>query len=401
MNKNDFCIRHLSVSDVSQYNDLLRYAFQVTEKTLLDSGWEDDDIRQSKFPILERANVLGCFDGRNLVSQFAVYPLKMNIHSEVYSIGFVTSVATYPEYSGMGLMSKLMKQSLTEMRENGQSLGLLYPYSIPLYRKRGWEIVSDKMSYRIRDVQLPRNIDVPGYVRRVPQESMDLRNLHTQFAQQTHGCLFRNHLAWDEYWRWDEDDTNVAIYYNQHDKPQGYMVYLIKNDIMYIKEMIYLDIEARKGLRKYMSAHESMVDEVRGSNYFSEPIAFSLEDSDIPETIRPYIMGRIIDLDTFILSYNFSPNVDGQTLTLDIEDPFLEWNNKSFTLRFQDGKGGFCEMESPYKARMSIGTLTTLLLGYKRASKLAKLEKIQADRGTLRFLDSMVIQQKPYISDYI
>ena len=50
---------------------------------------------------------------------------------------------------------------------------------------------------------------------------------------------------------------------------------------------------------------------------------------------------------------------------------------------------------------MSIGTLTTLLLGYKRASKLAKLEKIQADSGTLRFLDSMVIQQKPYISDYI
>ena len=29
-----------------------------------------------------------------------------------------------------------------------------------------------------------------------------------------------------------------------------------------------------------------MIDEVKGNNYYSEPIAFELEDSDIKETIR-------------------------------------------------------------------------------------------------------------------
>ena len=62
-------------------------------------------------------------------------------------------------------------------------------------------------------------------------------NLHTRFASSTHGCLFRNSLAWEEYWRWDEDDTVVAVYYDQHATPMGYMVYLIKDDIMHIKEM--------------------------------------------------------------------------------------------------------------------------------------------------------------------
>ena len=38
--------------------------------------------------------MLGCFDGENLVSQFAVYPLKMNIYDAVYHVGFVTSVCT-------------------------------------------------------------------------------------------------------------------------------------------------------------------------------------------------------------------------------------------------------------------------------------------------------------------
>lgn len=400
MSTNNFSIKKLNAGHLEQYNDLLRYAFQVTEKTLLESGWEDEEIKQSKFPVLERANVWGCFEGETLVSQFAAYPLEMNIHSVVYPIAFITSVSTYPEYSGMGLMAKLMKRSLTEMRENGQSLSLLYPYSIPLYRRKGWEIVSDKMSYRIRDVQLPKNLEVSGYVRRVSWENADFMDLHAQFAKQTHGCLFRNNLAWDEYWRWDEDDTTVAIYYREDGSPRGYMVYLLKDDIMFIKEMIYLDMESRKGLWKYIGAHESMVDEVRGSNYFSEPIAFSFEDSDIKESIRPYIMGRIVDLEMFIRDYRFNQGFKG-TFTLHISDRFLEWNNRSMTLMVSDGKAVVEEGESEHSAAMTIGTLTTLMLGYKRASELAALEKIEAEPETLHLLDYAFIYKKPYISDYI
>ena len=84
----------------------------------------------------------------------------------------------------------------------------------------------------------------------------------------------------------------VAIYYSRDDIPYGYMVYMISSDIMHVKEMIYLNREAQLGLWEYIHAHDSMIDEVRGNNYYSEPIAFELDDSDIKETIRPYAMGR-------------------------------------------------------------------------------------------------------------
>ena len=59
----DMQIRKLMAEqDLEQYNDLLRYAFQVTEKQLLDYGWENEDIRQSKRPVLEKARVIGWFD---------------------------------------------------------------------------------------------------------------------------------------------------------------------------------------------------------------------------------------------------------------------------------------------------------------------------------------------------
>ena len=159
--ENNYTLRPLTIDDAEEYNALLRYAFQVTEQELAETGWKDDEITQSKFPVLLRADVLGCFNGNDLIAQFAVYPLDMNIYGVKYSVGFVTSVCTYPEYTGHGIMKRLMIQSLIRMRDAHKSFALLYPYSIPLYRGLGWEIISNKMTYTIKDTQIPRKLNEP------------------------------------------------------------------------------------------------------------------------------------------------------------------------------------------------------------------------------------------------
>mgnify|MGYP001638604357 CR=1 FL=1 len=399
----DYEIRTLNTDDVDQYNALLRYSFQVTEQELAETGWQDDEIKQSKFPVLERADVLGCFDGDTLISQFAVYPLKMNVYGAVFPTGFVTSVCTYPEYTGHGIMKRLMLQSLTNMRGKGQSLALLYPYSIPLYHRLGWEIVSNKISYTIKDRQIPEKASAPGYVRRVKWENTDFKNLHSAFAAVTHGCLFRNSLAWEEYWRWDEDDTNVAVYYSEHDKPCGYMVYLIKTDIMYIKEMIFLNREAQLGLWEYIRAHESMIDEVRGNTFFSEPIAFEMDDGDIREMIKPYCMGRIVDVVQFFEKYPCDPDEKPVKIAFELDDNMLEWNNGTFVVRFENGHCHVCPhgTHADYSVKMNIATLTALLLGYKTAERLYELERISGSESAIERLDDVLFHKIPYISDYI
>ena len=59
-NIKDYTIRSLTTKDLDAYNALLRYAFQVTEQELTEVGWENDEIKQSKFPVLQRADVVGC-----------------------------------------------------------------------------------------------------------------------------------------------------------------------------------------------------------------------------------------------------------------------------------------------------------------------------------------------------
>ena len=399
--ENNYTLRPLTIDDAEEYNALLRYAFQVTEQELAETGWKDDEITQSKFPVLQRADVLGCFNGDDLIAQFAVYPLDMNIYGVKYSVGFVTSVCTYPEYTGHGIMKRLMIQSLIRMRDAHKSFALLYPYSIPLYRGLGWEIISNKMTYTIKDTQIPRKLNEPGYVRRVSWDDKEFKELHTKFAEKTHACLYRNNLAWEEYWRWDEDDTSVAIYYSKDDVPYGYMVYMISSDVMHVKEMIYLNREAQLGLWEFIHAHDSMIDEVRGNNYYSEPIAFELDDSDIKETIRPYTMGRIIDIRQFFAKYACDPDEPSVCIRFYIEDDLLAWNNGYFTYLFDSGKCIETEQQPDYEVSMSIGTLTTLMLGYKTAEKLHVMDKIQASDEAIEHLDDILFHRIPYVSDYI
>lgn len=400
----ELTIRSLTTDDLDEYNSLLRYAFQVTEEDLQRAGWRDDEIMQSKFPILERADVLGCWNGDELVSQIAVYPLRMNIHSSIYDIGHVTSVSTYPEYSGHGLMKRLLRLSLARMREDRRSLALLYPFSIPLYRKFGWEIVSNKISYKVKDTQIhPGRIKdrAPGYVRRVEWDDPEFMNLHARFALKTHGCIMRDSVAWDEYWRWDEEDTLVAIYYDIEDTATGYMVYSIKTDIMHIKEMVYLNMEAQKGLWNYISAHYSMIDEVRGYTYRNELMAFMLEDGNISETIRPYMMARIVDVEMFFEDYRTDDAEADVCFAFEIEDSFAEWNNRTFNVLFHGGRAEVTGMDADHRVRMTIGTMSTLLLGYMSATQLSRLERIEGSEEAIEALDEILIHDIPYISDYI
>ena len=41
--ENNYTLRPLTIDDAEEYNALLRYAFQVTEQELAETGWKDDE----------------------------------------------------------------------------------------------------------------------------------------------------------------------------------------------------------------------------------------------------------------------------------------------------------------------------------------------------------------------
>ncbi|WP_045521940.1 GNAT family N-acetyltransferase [Neobacillus niacini] len=384
-----------------QFNELLRYVFQVTKKDLQMVGWEEREIALAKKPVLDQADVLGWFDGEKLVSQLAIYPFQVNIFGRTFEMGGLTGVGTYPEYANMGLMYKLMRQGLTDMKERKQSISYLFPYSIPYYRRRGWEIISDKMTFEVRDVQLPKRKEVPGYVERLNIEHPDIRTVYKLFSSKMHVAMIRNDLAWDEYWRWDVEELIAAVYFDSKHQPQGYLLYWISEDVLHIKEMIYMNQEARIGLWNFIGAHFSMVSKVVGNIFMNEPLAFWLEDGDIKETISPYFMARIVDAKQFITQYPFKATGTDSKLTFKLEDPMLEWNKGIFTLYVSpEGQGQLIQSGNDPTASLDIQTLTTMLLSYKRPSYLAAISRLKGEEQAVGILEKIIKRQTPYFSDY-
>lgn len=394
-------IKPVTIEYLDQYEELNSYVFQVTKRILRESGYEEGEYIRSKRPVLQETDVFGWFTADDkLVSSISIYPFQVNIHGTIYEMGGITGVGTYPEYSNMGLMNELIKRALDRMRQADQHLSYLYPYSIPYYRKKGWEIMSDHMTFTLRDTQLPRLTDVPGRVERMQVSASPVKDIYDRFARETHGALIRGQFEWAEYWRWEnEAERTAAVYFDADQQPRGYLFYWIENDVFHLKEMIYLDQLARQGLWNFISAHHSMVTQLKGHIYMNEPLAFLLDDSQIVETIEPYYMARIVDVGRFLSKYPYDDAI--QPFHFVVSDPIAPWNNGIFGVGLSDqGEPEIRKEALGSPVSLDIQTLSTLMMSYRSPAYLHKIGRLQTDTATLRLLEKLIPGEQPYFSDY-
>lgn len=396
----DLHIRPVEEKDVDQFNELLSYVFQITESDIEESGYESKrEMIKSKRPILELSKVFGWFNGDQLVSQIAVYPCEVNIHGTLYKMSGVTGVGTYPEYAGHGLMKDLIKLALETMRADQQWISYLYPYNVPYYRRKGWEMMSDKLTFKIRDTQLPKTVEVPGIVERKEVDDPDVFTVYNQFSRENHGALQRTAFHWEEYWRYEnEESRTAAVYYNKSGHPTGVLFYWVAEEVFHVKEMFYLNQEARNGLWNFISAHFSMVYWVKGDIYKNEPLAFLLEDSQIKETIEPYYMARIVDVTEFLKKFPFK--AFDQPFHFVVSDPVAEWNNGIFGLNYAKGEVIVSNDPIGKAVQLDIQTLTCVLMNYRRPAYLARIERLHTDSDTLQLLETIIPDMEAYFGDY-
>jgi len=144
-----------------------------------------------------------------------------------------------------------------------------------------------------------------------------------------------------------------------------------------------------------------MIDYVEGNTYTDEPLSFLFEDADIKETIAPYYMGRIVDFEKFIQNYPFKADMCEREWRFTLVDPIMECNQGMFLLKIgQNGQGNAVRVSGGCQDSISIQTMTTMLMGYKRPDYLARLGRLKADTNVIDMLEDAIEQQTPYISDY-
>ncbi|MBC2309245.1 GNAT family N-acetyltransferase, partial [Listeria welshimeri] len=218
--------------------------------------------------------------------------------------------ASFPEYRNAGLIRQLMEASLEQMRDNGQIVSYLSPFSIPFYRKFGYEVFTEKGELEIPAHALPDMGTVPGRGMRMTSDDGTgisvVRELYNRFAlTKKSGMMMRDDAWWLRMAR-RKYTKEIAVYCDMNGTTMGYMLFTLDHEVFKIHELVALNYEAEKGLWRFVSSHNMMVDRVVAKNVGSlRDIALAFPSPDFQKREILDFMMRIVDVQAFLEKYRF------------------------------------------------------------------------------------------------
>lgn len=369
---------------------LSEYAFQYKV--------DEERLQQQLTKMKESHEIYGIMEGEDLAAKLHLIPFHIYIGKEKYKMGGVAGVATYPEYRRSGYVKELLLHSLQTMKNDGYTVSMLHPFAVSFYRKYGWELCANLLICHMTKSDLVMKKQVNGTVKRFNKENhpVEVEKLYETFAERFSGMLVR-----DEKW-WLQavyDDLTLAIYYDENKTAAGYMLYKIENYKMTVEEFVPLHNEARNGLWNFICQHDSMMKELEMTVNENEPLLYTLQEPRVKSEIKPYFMGRIVDVEQFFKQYELNWNNVQQELILHISDSFAPWNNVSVRLANHEItiiKEGTIDKG----IKLDINALSTIMFGYKRPLQLNELELISGSEEEIQAFENIVPVRKAFIYDF-
>lgn len=368
---------------------LSEYAFQYKV--------DEDRLQQQITKMKESHEVYGIMEGENLAAKLHLIPFHIYIGKEKFKMGGVAGVATYPEYRRSGYVKELLQHSLQTMKKGGYTVSMLHPFAVSFYRKYGWELCANLLVCHMTKSDLVMKKQVNGTVKRFNKESHpeEVEKLYETFAERFSGMLVRNEKWWLQA---VYDDLTLAIYYDENQTAAGYMLYKIENYKMTVEEFVPLHNEARNGLWNFICQHDSMIKDLEMTVSENEPLLYTLQEPRVKTEIKPYFMGRIVDVEQFLKQYELNWNNVQQEVILHITDSFAQWNN--ITVRIANHEITIIEEPIDKGIKLDINALSTILFGYRRPLELNELELISGSEEEIRAFENVVPVRKPFIYDF-
>lgn len=388
-------IRQLTANEMEERIALSEFAFQ--------KGLSEEEAKEYKASFRPEEH-WGAFgeDGK-LMSGLHLIPFEMRAGRTLLKMGGIASVATWPEARRYGCVTKLLGQALVTMREQGQTVSMLHPFSFPFYRKFGWEMTVERKMYVIAQSQLPKRSEVSGKIVRAAKEADAFNDLYDRFAMGRVGMLKRS----PEWWRSKvfSKPGLAAIWKNESSEPEGYILYEVSGGTFAVHEWVALTEEARRGLWQFAANHDSMADKVTMTVPADDESPFLFADPRFKQEVVPYFMSRIVDAEGFVSLLPFAPGAGNESLRLALRDEFAPWNDGVFRIEWDAEGAARMRREEEAAVRSDgvacdIQTLTAMLLGNRRPADLERWGRLRGDAERIELLERRVPAHRPYLADF-
>ncbi|CAM3501673.1 GNAT family N-acetyltransferase [Paenibacillus lupini] len=351
----------------------------------------------------EEAERWGIYLEGKLAAQLGLLEFHTYIGGKRFAMSGVAGVSTWPEFRRQGLVAELLHHSLVQMKEKGQTLSFLHPFSVSFYRKFGWELYTDLKTYKIDTSLMPPRTSYNGTIKRVAIDYELLNPIYQAYAKRINGALDRSE-AWWNYRIKSSKKGQTVVYFDTAGEPQGYVIYVVKNRGLLVHEFIDLTEEARLALWSFLSQHDSMIDQLEMKVAADDGQAYLLANPRIKQEIMPYFMARIVDAEAFLREYPFEASGEETSIVLDIQDEHAPWNEGIYQISIDsDGTANVQRLSGENNQetiQTGIGALAAMLTSYKRPTELLRYGQIHGDRHFVEQLERRIPVRTTFLPDF-
>lgn len=341
----------------------------------------------------ENADVYGDFVDETLASAIMVNQYPLMVYGKKLSMGGVGYVSSLPEYRGNGGISRLMKEILADLHEQGTAVSNLAPFSERFYRHFGYENTISQKKYDITPAAFSNLIrEKGGLIKRgafADEEiSAAVISLHDAVLKENE----RNTIIREKWW-WNRLDTyyanrNIAVCY-EDEKPTGYLIYRINGLEFIIDEFVHKTPISFKRLLNFVGTHNGQCT----SFSYAAPVHENIEEAfteheGITVTLVPYMMSRIIEVKKLLDCLPIDANI-----VLGVqEDDLCPWNVGNWV---KDSAEGWHKTDEVPNISGPITAFSQLLLGESpletmlSSGKLSgkKMKEFEKLNGKVSFYD--------------
>ena len=297
----------------------------------------------------------------------------------------LSSVAVAPEARGRGLVQHLLRETMSEQRAAGLPVSVLYPSTVPTYRRAGYELAGLRLRFRApaRDAPAAPGINVEPWDDELLAEVMDC---YRRFAARQNGLLDRPpDWCTDRVVATHKNPVHRYMARGAEGAIEGYIVFrqepaggaLPYYHTISCRDLVWTSAAGARAMLSLVSAHRALATDLLWYGPPNDPLAqLFAEAVTRPDWSMPW-MARLLDPAAALAARGY-PEATTECVELQVEDPVLGVNSGAFRLEVQGCRGHVTPLDSA-RLKVGVATLAAIYTGWLAPADALRLGRLETE----------------------
>lgn len=316
----------------------------------------------------------------------------------------IGGVVVEPDARGDRTAERMVVTTLAELREKGFATSVLYPATVPVYRRCGYEYAGFRIEYKTPLRLLPRSAG-PAAEPWTDDELEQIKGVYRSWAAQRNGAVDRPDKWWKRVLTNVEEGEVYRVCVREDGRITGYLVYTQDKRAdsewrfdLVARDLVWTTRTAIDSLLTFAGRHRSNAEDLVWVGPPNDPLADILPEQDANYESWFRQMLRLVDVPAAFEARGYPPSLRA-AVELEVEDAQLPSNTGGWRVETADGTAKVSSAGGA-RARVDAGALAAIWSGFLSASDARRLGRLEASDEDVAVLEEMFAGPIPWVNDW-